>query len=583
MGEVYRARDTKTDRIVALKLLPPHLARDAVFQQRFRREAHAAAGVNDPHVVPIHGYGEIGGRLYLDMRLIEGMTLAAILSKRAAPLGPELATVVVEQVGSALDAAHAAGLVHRDVKPSNILISEREFVYLIDFGLARTTTEPGVTTAGNTLGTLAYMAPERFNGGPSDPRSDVYALTCVLYECLTGNRPYPSDSLEQQIAGHLVAPPPRPSDADPALAAFDEVIATGMAKDPAGRYDSASTLGAAARRAVERPKIRPARRAARRSAHRARPHPLSRRRVLGATAIGLLVASVCTFGAWQLRGASDERTRAATIVESTAPAQGAFADGAIASIAAQVPADIRAAGRLVIGVNVPYAPNEFRDSYGQLTGFDVDLMDAVARTLGLTPDYRETGFDAIITSVVAGSFDVGMSSVTDTRAREQLADFVNYFKAGTLWAQRPGAGIDPDDACGLRVGVAYGVIQETEEIPAKSQACEAAGRPPIDKAVYTRQDDLTAALIAGDVDAMSADSPVTGFAVKTSGGALETAGEVFDAGLYGWPVPKDSELAEALHAALEHLMSTGEYRTIATMWGVELGMIDRPRINGATR
>lgn len=110
------------------------------------------------------------------------------------------------------------------------------------------------------------------------------------------------------------------------------------------------------------------------------------------------------------------------------------------------------------------------------------------------------------------------------------------------------------------------------------------GRPtPIEKAVYTRQDDLTAALIAGEVDAMSADSPVTGFAVKTSGGALETAGEVFDAGLYGWPVPKGSGLAEALRLALEHLMSTGEYRTIATMWGVELGMIDRPRINGATR
>lgn len=583
MGEVYRARDSKTDRIVALKLLPLHLARDAVFQRRFRREAQAAAGVNDPHVVPIHGYGEIDGRLYLEMRLIEGLTLAAILSRRAAPLGSELATVVVEQVGSALDAAHQVGLVHRDVKPSNILISEREFVYLIDFGLARTTTEPGVTTAGNTLGTLAYMAPERFHGGPSDPRSDVYALTCVLYECLTGNRPYPSDSLEQQIAGHMVAPPPRPSDADPALAAFDEVIAKGMAKDPADRYASASALAVAARRAVNQPKIRPTRRTER-STHRAsRPRPLSRRRVLVAAVTGVLVVSVCTFGAWQLRGVSDERTRAANVAESTAPVAVELPDGAVAAIAETVPADIRATGRLVIGVNVPYAPNEFRDSYGELVGFDVDLMDAVARTLGLTPDYRETAFDAIMSSVVGGSFNVGMSSVTDTKARERIVDFVNYFSAGTLWAQRPGAGIDPDDACGLRVGVAYGVIQETEEIPAKNQACLAAGRPPIEKVAFTRQDDLTAALIAGDVDAMSADSPVTGFAVKTSGGALETAGEVFDAGLYGWPVPKGSELGEALRLALEHVMSTGEYRTIATMWGVELGMIDQPQINGATR
>ena len=143
MGEVYRARDTKTDRIVALKLLPPQLAEDEVFQRRFRREAQAASGVNDPHVVPIHGYGEIDGRLYLDMRLIEGLNLGTILAQRNQPLGPRLASVVVEQVASALDSAHANGLVHRDVKPTNILISDREFVYLIDFGLARTTGEVG--------------------------------------------------------------------------------------------------------------------------------------------------------------------------------------------------------------------------------------------------------------------------------------------------------------------------------------------------------------------------------------------------------------------------------------------------------
>src|SRR6185312_7698987 len=127
------------------------------------------------------------------MRLIEGQNLGTMLEDAEKPLGAPFAVKVVEQVATALDAAHEAGLIHRDVKPSNILISEREFVYLIDFGLARTASEPGVTTAGNTLGTLAYMAPERFNGGPSDPRSDIYALTCVLYECLTGCRPYPDD------------------------------------------------------------------------------------------------------------------------------------------------------------------------------------------------------------------------------------------------------------------------------------------------------------------------------------------------------------------------------------------------------
>jgi serine/threonine protein kinase len=253
MGEVYRAYDTKTDRIVALKVLPLHLAEDATFQQRFRRESQAAAGLNDPHVVPIHGYGEIDGRLYLDMRLIEGRNLGTMLEDSDNPLGAPFAVKVVEQVATALDAAHEAGLIHRDVKPSNVLITDREFVYLIDFGLARTAGEKGLTTAGNTLGTLAYMAPERFDGAQIDPRADIYALTCVLYECITGSRPYPAESYEQQIKGHMLSPPPRPSAIDPKLAAFDDVIAKGMAKKPAKRYQTAGELAAAARRALETP------------------------------------------------------------------------------------------------------------------------------------------------------------------------------------------------------------------------------------------------------------------------------------------------------------------------------------------
>lgn len=255
--------------------------------------------------------------------------------------------------------------------------------------------------------------------------------------------------------------------------------------------------------------------------------------------------------------------------------------GAVPEFAATVPAQIRESGRLVIGVNAPYAPNEFKNSEGEIVGFDVDLMKAVTRTLGLVPDIRETGFEGILPSVRDGSFDVGMSSITDTADREEIADFVTYLQAGTLWAQRVGSSVDPNAACGLRVGMAYGTIQETEEIPAKSDACMAAGLPPIEKVVRTHQDEVTAALIAGEVDAMTADSPVTGFAIKLSGGALAPAGEVFDSAPYGWPVAKDSGLAEPLRQALEHLMDTGEYRTIATMWGVEKGMITQPVINGA--
>ncbi|HEY6649710.1 MAG TPA: bifunctional serine/threonine-protein kinase/transporter substrate-binding domain-containing protein [Mycobacterium sp.] len=578
MGEVYRAYDTKTDRIVALKVLPHHLAEDATFQQRFRRESQAAAGLNDPHVVPIHGYGEIDGRLYLDMRLIEGRNLGTMLEDaEGQPLGAAFAVTVVTQVANALDAAHDAGLIHRDVKPSNILITDRDFVYLIDFGLARTAGEKGLTTAGNTLGTLAYMAPERFEGADIDPRADIYALTCVLYECITGSRPYPAESYEQQIKGHMVSPPPRPSAIDPKLSAFDDVIAKGMAKKPAKRYQTAGELAAAARRAQETP-VRTTGRSGKHS--RQRSQGVSKRAMAIAAAV-VLMAAVGTFGVLQWRGSRGGDTRPASVAESSATP--APVTGAVPEIAATVPEDIRKSGRLVIGVNVPYAPNEFKNSSGEIVGFDVDLMNAVAKTLGLTPDYRETAFESIMPSVSSGSFNAGMSSFTDTKEREADVDFVTYFQAGTLWAQRAGSTVDPDAACGLKIGVTYASIQETEEVPAKSDQCVAAGVSPIDKVVYTRQDDLTAALIAGEVEAMAADSPVTGFAVKLSGGQLAPAGEIFDTAPYGWPVAKGSGLAESLRRALEHLMQTGEYKTIATMWGVEKGMIDKPVINGAVR
>lgn len=190
MGQVYRAYDAATDRVVALKVLPPNLAEDQEFQQRFRREARIAASLNDPHVVPIHGYGEIDGRLYVDMRLIEGRDLLQYIDENGGRLSPERAVAVIEQVAAALDSAHQVGLVHRDIKPKNILVTNaRDFVYLIDFGIARTVADTALTQTGHTMGTVAYMAPERFRG-TTDHRADVYSLACVLHECLTGKRPY---------------------------------------------------------------------------------------------------------------------------------------------------------------------------------------------------------------------------------------------------------------------------------------------------------------------------------------------------------------------------------------------------------
>ena len=253
MGKVFKAHDTAIDRDVAIKVLPTDLANEPGYRERFRREAHTAARLTEPHIIPIYDFGEIDGRLYLVMPIIDGIDVSTLL-KRDGPMSPSRAVRLIEQVAAALDTAHAHGLVHRDVKPSNALMTAREFVYLIDFGIAHNAAATTLTRTGTVVGTPAYMAPERFTSGDVDARADVYALTCVLYECLTGDKPYPGDSMEQQIAGHLSLDPPRPSEHRSAVPhGFDEVIARGMAKKPDMRYQSAGDLAVAAHAALTTP------------------------------------------------------------------------------------------------------------------------------------------------------------------------------------------------------------------------------------------------------------------------------------------------------------------------------------------
>ncbi|MCX2729618.1 protein kinase [Saccharopolyspora sp. NFXS83] len=306
MGEIHRAHDTRHQRTVALKLIAERYAGDAEFRRRFQREAQATARLRDPHVIPIHSYGEINGRLYLDMRLVDGADLATQLDA-SGPMPPDRAVGLIEQVAHALDSAHADGLVHRDVKPSNVLVSSSGFAYLVDFGIAYAANAgTALTSTGITVGTLAYMAPERFGEAPADPRSDVYSLACMLYQCLTGRKPFERDATVAMINAHLNDDPPRPGSTAPHLgAAFDPVITRGMAKHPAHRFTSAGELARAARAALDStgPVPHPAA-AARGTAPQRVPH---RRKglLIGAALGALLVAGAAAGGAVVSRGGAD--------------------------------------------------------------------------------------------------------------------------------------------------------------------------------------------------------------------------------------------------------------------------------------
>lgn len=255
MGEVYRAYDTAKERTVAVKLLRPDMAADPNFQERFRRESRVAARLQEPHVIPVHDFGDIDGVLYIDMRLVEGASLKDLLRSDGA-LPPTRAVSIITQVAAALDAAHGNGLVHRDIKPENVLLTADDFVYLVDFGIAHGGGEASVTKTGLVIGSCAYMAPERISGERGGPASDIYSLACLLYECLTGRAPFESGDLREIMGAHLFSPPPRPSIMRRGISrGFDDVIARGMAKKPTDRYATAGELTKAAAAAAEQPVV----------------------------------------------------------------------------------------------------------------------------------------------------------------------------------------------------------------------------------------------------------------------------------------------------------------------------------------
>ena len=245
MGVIYRGTDLRLGRPVALKLISADGASDPTLRERFEREARLTASIDHPNVIPVYGAGEDEGHLYLVMRYVPGTDLHALL-RREGRLAPARAADIVAQLGEALDAAHAAGLVHRDVKPANVLIAGSH-VYLSDFGITRVQdADTQITTSGGWVGTVDFMAPEHLRGEPTDARADVYGLGCVLFTALTGAPPFRRSTVPATITAHLHEPPPRPSQTPGVPPAFDAVVARALAKDREARFHSAGDLGRAA-------------------------------------------------------------------------------------------------------------------------------------------------------------------------------------------------------------------------------------------------------------------------------------------------------------------------------------------------
>ncbi|MBP1326617.1 polar amino acid transport system substrate-binding protein [Leucobacter exalbidus] len=265
---------------------------------------------------------------------------------------------------------------------------------------------------------------------------------------------------------------------------------------------------------------------------------------------------------------------------STDVIEGIKADPAAVKL---LPADVAESGELRIGVNPNYAPIEYKDENGVAIGWGIDLGDAVAAKLGLTPKWEHMNFDSIIPRVQEGGLDMSSSSFTDTVERQKSVDFVNYLNAGSQWAAKVGEDVDPENACGLTVAVKATTIQEQTELPARSEKCVAAGKEPIEILILDQQPEVTQAVIDGRAVAFSADSPVSGDAAVQLSDQIELVGEVFDAAPYGLVTPKDSELTKAVQAAMQSLMDDGTYLEILTSAGAQDGALTEATINAGEK
>ena len=302
---------------------------------------------------------------------------------------------------------------------------------------------------------------------------------------------------------------------------------------------------------------------------------------LGLAAVGLLSLALTACGSTELP--SGQPSSAASSTQASASSGGSSAPvGATLdeALAAKVPEAIKKKGVLVDGTDASYAPNEFMDADGKtIVGMDIELLDAVATTLGLKVEYTNAGFDTIILGVTSGKYDVAVSSFTINPERKQQVTMVQYFNAGTSWAAKPSSGLDPENMCGKTVAVQKGTVQ-IDDIEARAKACTDAGKPKITIVVEAEQSKATADVVSGKADAMLADSPVVSYAITQTNGQLEQIGEIYDAAPYGIVVSKENEeFGQVISEALAKLQADGTYDQILTKWGNEGGAVTEFPVN----
>lgn len=286
------------------------------------------------------------------------------------------------------------------------------------------------------------------------------------------------------------------------------------------------------------------------------------------------VASLFVFAVFATSGCVDNSDPASTGINSAGAE--VKKDEALAAL---LPERIASTGALKVGTDPSYPPNEFRDANGEIVGWNMDLAQAMADRLGLRLDLSVSKFDNVLPNVVGGRQDIGMASFTFTEERQKQVDFVNYYLAGSYWVSLTGRDIDPDNACGLKIAVQTGTTQDTQEIPERSQACMNQGKEPIRAVRFDGQDQVTNAVVLGQADAMSADSPVALYAVAQSGGKIEVISDLFDAAPTGLILQKDSEFSQVIQKTMQSLIEDGTYMRILKHWGVERGAVQEAVIN----